>query len=535
LNPRDTGRLTDTNTRLSVSKLPFAIADKAAERLCWVALCCALMSIVMYFLQGALQPEVAEAQKRLLLKVCIVSIIAMSLGLVAARYFGWLSAGAILWLGLVYEILGGLILSAFEYSLPWSPSGAVRGVSWLALWITMCGLLIPNRPYIVLAASLVSAAMGPLAYVLVYPYGSVPINRLAIWNVPIFIVAVVTVALNRRLYRLEVDVHRANEMGAYELSNLLGKGGMGEVWRARHRMLARDAAVKLIRPEVLMRTAGREANVIRRRFEQEARSTAALRSPHTVALYDFGVADEGDFYYVMELLDGIDLETLVRKFGPQPPARVAHILRQTCHSLAEAHQRGMVHRDIKPTNLFVCRMGIDYDFTKVLDFGLVKAQASDGESRMTMTGSTTGTPAYMPPEVAMGSEEIDGRADLYGLGCVAYWLLTGRLVFEEKGTTAMILAHVQKAPSPPSLVSEIPIPASLERMVMSCLAKRPEDRPPNAETLARVLCEECEVGRWSREDAERWWRTNLPDGGAGVSAERLDATATASTGLTATL
>ncbi len=533
MNPRDSGQQTDTSIRLSVSKLPFAIADKAAERLCWVALCCALMSVVMYFLQGALQPEVAEMQKRLLPRACIVAIVSMSLGLVAARYFGWLPAGVILWLGLVYEILGGLILSTFEYSMPWENTQVVRGVSWLALWITMCGLLIPNRPHIVLAASLVSAAMGPLAYVLVYPYGTVPINRLIIWNVPIFIVAVVTVALNRRLYRLEVDVHRAKEMGAYELSSLLGKGGMGEVWRARHRMLARDAAVKLIRPEVLMRTAGKEAKLIRRRFEQEARSTAALRSPHTVALYDFGMADEGDFYYVMELLDGIDLETLVRKFGPQPAARVAHVLRQACHSLAEAHQRGMVHRDIKPTNLFVCRMGIDYDFTKVLDFGLVKAQAEDGETRMTMTGSTTGTPAYMPPEIAMGSDKIDGRADLYGLGCVAYWLLTGRLVFEEKGATAMILAHVQKAPAPPSIFSELPIPASLERTIMSCLAKNPDDRPLNAETLARTLCKECEAGPWTREDAEHWWRTNLPDGGAGV--ERLASAASASTGLTATL
>src|SRR5262249_34752164 len=154
--------------------------------------------------------------------------------------------------------------------------------------------------------------------------------------------------------------------------SLLGKGGMGEVWRARHHMLARDAAIKLIQPEMLNRLSGSNAMTIRRRFEQEAKTTASLRSPHTVELYDFGVTKDGVFYYVMELLEGIDLETLVRKFGPQPPARVVHILRQVCRSLSDAHSRGMIHRDIKPTNIFLCRMGNEYDFAKVLDFGLVK-------------------------------------------------------------------------------------------------------------------------------------------------------------------
>jgi serine/threonine protein kinase len=220
-------------------------------------------------------------------------------------------------------------------------------------------------------------------------------------------------------------------MGSYRLVTLLGKGGMGEVWRARHHMLARDAAIKLIQPDLLSRKSGNSAVLLRRRFEQEAKATALLRSPHTVERYDFGVTRDGVFYYVMGLLDGIDLETLVKKFGPQPLARVVNILRQVCRLLADAHSHGMIHRDIKPTNIFLCRMGNEYDFAKVLDFGLVKI-LNGNETQMTVEGATTGTPAYMAPELALGNSDLDARADLYGLGCVAYWLTTGSLVFEEK-------------------------------------------------------------------------------------------------------
>jgi len=275
-------------------------------------------------------------------------------------------------------------------------------------------------------------------------------------------------------------------------------------------MLARDSAIKLIRPELLVRNGVKQAAAIRRRFEQEAKTTALLRSPHTVALYDFGTSNDGGFYYVMELLDGIDLEKLVQQFGPQPPSRVIHILRQACNSLAEAHRRGMVHRDIKPTNIFLCRMGVDYDFVKVLDFGLVKTIMGEVEPRMTAEGSAAGTPAYMPPEVALSREQIDGRADLYGLGCVAYWLLTGCLVFEEKTSTATILAHLQSAPVAPSERSGIPVPASLERLTLACLAKSPADRPANAETLSQLLADCADAGSWKQEEAERWWRMNLP-------------------------
>jgi serine/threonine-protein kinase len=285
---------------------------------------------------------------------------------------------------------------------------------------------------------------------------------------------------------------------------------MGEVWRARHRMLSRDAAIKLIQPHMLGRGSGEDSALMQRRFEQEAKATASLRSPHTIGLYDFGVTEDGVFYYVMELLDGIDLDTFVRKFGPQPPARVVYILRQVCRSLADAHKHGLIHRDIKPTNIFLCRMGNEYDYAKVLDFGLVKVLESD-EPQMTLANATTGTPAYMAPELAMSMPSIDGRTDLYGLGCVAYWLLTGSLVFEEKGAAAMMLAHVQKVPVPPSRRAELDVPESLDRAILMCLAKTPEERPASAEIFGRMLDDCTGTASWTPEDAERWWLTHRPE------------------------
>jgi serine/threonine protein kinase len=204
---------------------------------------------------------------------------------------------------------------------------------------------------------------------------------------PDFLLVGVAVVISHVITKLG-QVAKAREMGSYRLVRLLGRGGMGEVWRARHRTLARDAAIKLIKPEMLSQDSGSKAVLMQRRFEQEARATASLRSPHTVELYDFGVTEDGVFYYVMELLDGIDLETLEKRFGPQPAARVVWILRQVCGSLAEAHRQGMIHRDIKPTNIFLCRMGNEYDFAKVLDFGLVK-MLDETDARITDDGRPT--------------------------------------------------------------------------------------------------------------------------------------------------
>jgi serine/threonine-protein kinase len=233
-----------------------------------------------------------------------------------------------------------------------------------------------------------------------------------------------------------------------------------------------------------------------------------LQSPHTVYLYDFGVAQDGRLYYVMELLDGISLQTLVTTFGPQPAGRVLHLLEQVCRSLEEAHDQGLVHRDLKPSNLMICKVARTYDFIKVLDFGLAKTAAREGVTQLTVEGMATGTPGYIAPEVALGESAIDGRADVYALGCVAYFLLTGTLVFPDANAMSMALKHVQATPDPPSQRTEMPIPADLERVVMSCLAKKAADRPTTTEVIQMLTA--CRVTPWTDEDAADWWARDLP-------------------------
>ncbi len=230
----------------------------------------------------------------------------------------------------------------------------------------------------------------------------------------------VAVVVSHVVTRLGRQVAKARDMGRYQLGELLGRGGMGEVYRATHRMLARPAAIKLMRPEMLGMLDGESAHLAAVRFRREAEAAARLRSPHTVELYDFGVTDDETHYFVMELLDGMDLESMVRRYGPLPAGRVIHVVRQVCESLEEAHTAGLVHRDIKPANIHLGRLGLRYDFAKVLNFGLVKSIGSAGteDTAATSAGLTPGTPAYMAPEIAMGGG-VDGRADLYALGCVA--------------------------------------------------------------------------------------------------------------------
>jgi eukaryotic-like serine/threonine-protein kinase len=406
----------------------------------------------------------------------------------------------------------GLMIHWFRVPKEWAVSPMI---SWIGAVVLMSAAIVPNAPRNTLVAGLIAVSMNPVGMLIAkargtWDFGS--LSNVLVMHYPDYLMVGVAFVISRVVMRLGQKVTRAREMGSYQLVALLGKGGMGEVWRARHQMLARDAAIKLIQPDVLSGKSGSNSVVIRRRFEQEARTTALLRSPHTVELYDFGVTKDGVFYYVMELLDGIDLESLVKKFGPQPPARVVSILRQVCRSLADAHSHGMIHRDIKPTNIFLCRLGNEYDFVKVLDFGLVKV-LDEQETQITVEGTTTGTPAYMAPEMAMGNSLVDGRTDLYGLGCVAYWLTTGSLVFEEKGATAMLLAHLQKVPIAPSKRSGAAVPASLDRAIMMCLAKDPTQRPASAEVLVRMLESSDGIVSWTPEDAEAWWRTNKPDNG----------------------
>ena len=313
----------------------------------------------------------------------------------------------------------------------------------------------------------------------------------------------------RIVYGLGTEVAAARAMGSYVLEEKLGHGGMGEVWKARHRFLARPAAIKVIHMHGSVGTPSGDAQ---RRFEREAQATARLRSPHTVELFDFGITDEGAFYYAMELLDGLDAGRLVQKFGPVPPERAIHLLTQVCHSLSEAASCGLVHRDITPANVFVCRYGEDHDFVKVLDFGLVKptSEAADPAEALTLSSGIQGTPAFIAPEQALGKQNIDGRADIYATGCVAYWLLTGKRVFSADTALGLVLEHVKTAPMPPSACASQAIPPALDALVLSCLAKDPADRPQTARELSARLTDARGALRWSEHRARAWWNEHQP-------------------------
>ena len=312
---------------------------------------------------------------------------------------------------------------------------------------------------------------------------------------------------------LELGLDGAASVGSYRLIERIGAGGMGEVWRGRHQMLRRPAAIKLVLSEAIDpadNTTNRDQQL--RRFEREAQATAALRSPHTVELFDFGVTESGSLYYVMELLDGLDLQRLVERFGPLRPERVIYLLRQICRSLAEAHNAGLIHRDIKAANVFVCRMGIEHDYVKVLDFGLVKSDPSQGNAttQLTVEGSIRGTPAYMAPEMALGGQNVDGRADIYAVGCLGYWLITGQQVFEAPSVMALIFKHIQTPPDPPSVCTELDVPPALDAAILACLAKSPDDRPADVRALDRMLAAISVKPEWDIDRAEQWWATHLP-------------------------
>jgi serine/threonine protein kinase len=315
---------------------------------------------------------------------------------------------------------------------------------------------------------------------------------------------------------------RARELGSYKLVARLGAGGMGEVWKAEHRLLARSAAIKLIRPEALHDPDS--VGEIRARFKREAQTLASMKSRNTIELFDFGVTEAGVFYYVMELLDGLDLESLVVRFGPQPPARVIQILTQACSSLAEAHDAGLLHRDIKPPNLFVSRAADEVDIVKLLDFGIVQTAGDTDASRvvalveteaakLTQMGAMLGTPGFMAPEQILGMP-LDGRADLYALGCVAWWLLAGQEVFERReGADAKIL-HKHLHDPVPMLRDAMRgwCPLELELVIASCLAKDAEQRPRDARELAAAL-REIPIPpehAWTADKARAWWEDYKP-------------------------
>jgi len=428
---------------------------------------------------------------------------------------------AVMKLGLAFEVVSSYGIATAEFLDPRSLNMAGHswmGLSWVAVWTLLFTVVVPTSPKKALVAALASVSAVPVTVGFVmatHPEGMFHPNAAQFFFAVVFpylLVVMMAYVGARVVFALGKEVTRSRELGSYRLVERLGQGGMGEVWRAQHRMLARPAAIKLIRPSLTgdMNAAG--SAEMRRRFEREAQATATLRSPHTVSLFDFGVADDGTFYYVMELLEGLTAEAMVQRYGQLPYARAIYVVRQICHSLSEANAHGLVHRDIKPANIFLCRYGEEFDFVKVLDFGLVTAlhDEPDGSLTLTREHSIHGTPAFIAPEQALGLSRLDGRADIYATGCVAYWLLTGQLVFTGETPMELLLHHAHTIPPRPSERTELPIPAALDQLVMACLAKNPAERPQSAKELSQRLGEINGADRWTEVEARDWWAIHEP-------------------------
>jgi serine/threonine-protein kinase len=343
------------------------------------------------------------------------------------------------------------------------------------------------------------------------------------WGIAVAMAA----AFSQTIYGLRKAVSDIQRLGQYTLEKKLGEGGMGVVYRASHAMLRRPTAIKLLLPD----RAGKDDLT---RFEREVQRTAMLTHPNTVTIFDYGRTTDGVFYYAMELLEGASLDELVEVDGSQPEERVIHLLEQAAASLAEAHDAGLIHRDIKPGNILVVDRGGISDLVKVVDFGLVKDvgyRAGEGatpELALTKANTITGTPLYIAPEMVIAPETVDARADLYALGAVGYWLLTGTHVFGGKSMLEVCSHHLHSVPEPPSVRRGEPVAPDLEAVLLACLAKRPADRPASAHVLRERLRACAAAGRWTNARAAQWWavhRHEMRSGGArgNVASGDLDA------------
>jgi serine/threonine-protein kinase len=412
--------------------------------------------------------------------------------------------------GHAYLVVLALLLALLRHSLPWPDSEALRQWALVAVPLVVFAALVPAPPSKILVTASLAAAMDPVAIWLwrtTIPMPPAP--QVALLVASPAIAALVSWAVSSATHQLSERIVKAREVGSYKLIERLGVGGMAEVWRARHRMLARPAAVKLIRPKVLLSHGPEESERLIRLFSKEAKATAALSSPHTIQIFDFGTTREGTFYYVMELLDGLDLQSLVELFGAQPAERVAHLLIQICNSLHEAHEANLVHRDVKPGNIFTCRYGIDLDFVKVLDFGLVMDRRPTPEE-LEDEKRFVGTPSVMAPEMMRHAAPVDARADIYALGCVAYWLLAGKRVFEAQTRNDMLVMHAHQRPLPPSRRGSVEVPPGLEALVLECLEKNPNRRPQSALELSDRIAElRLHLG-WTRSRRNGWWLQHRP-------------------------
>jgi serine/threonine-protein kinase len=376
---------------------------------------------------------------------------------------------------------------------------------WLLLIFTY-GMFIPNtwrRAALVIGAMALAPIVLMVGMVVVYPQVAQIMPPLVIVQqvLVLLVAAVASVFGTHVINSLRHEVFEAKQLGQYRLIEPLGAGGMGAVYLAEHRMLKRPCAIKLIHPEHAA-----DPHVLAR-FEREVRMTARLSHWNTVEIFDYGRTDDGTFFYVMEYLPGLSLDELLERHGPLPAERVVHFMRQMCQALREAHAIGLIHRDIKPGNVFAAQRGGVYDVVKLLDFGLVKPVTEAPSARLTHEGNISGTPLYMSPEQARGQADVDARSDIYSLGAVAYALLTGRPPFEGTSPMEVMVAHIRDEAVRPSQ-HQPDVPADVEEVVLRCLAKKPEDRFPDVESLEGALAECGAADQWSQAHAARWWGEN---------------------------
>jgi hypothetical protein len=433
------------------------------------------------------------------------------------RFSRWAESGGLLLNAAINALLGRYLLRDFahDHSLVSDEAIAVADgyvsmlqLGGMAMMLALRAAFIPSTPRRTLIVTATFGVPMLLATSLFFPTADgglalravdssalpwLPGATAMMWGYAVIVCTVIT----RVMYGLRAEVREARRLGQYVLEQKLGEGGMGQVYRARHGMMRRPSAIKLLR-------ADRGGELALLRFEREVQLTARLTHPNTITIFDYGRTPDGVFYYAMELLDGATLQRIVEVDGPQHAGRVVRILTMACGALKEAHAIGLIHRDIKPANIMLCTQGGEHDVVKMLDFGLVKEFEVDDDVKLTAASAITGTPQYMAPESIRAPDSVDARADIYALGAVAYYLLAGVDVFDGKSVVEVISQHLHQIPAPPS--ARVPtIPADLEAVILACLSKDPKDRPQSATEL-RQRIEACAVEPWDSEVARAWWR-----------------------------
>ena len=469
-----------------------------AKILFWVFVILLIWVNLMYYLEPVLRPEKATFITAISAAGLIGLGISWRLVLVRRR----LSQTALFAWDIAITEVVGVVLAFASWMSPDKPANVVSMFVWALFLVFARVAIVPShgkRTIIISTGALIPHVVTSALTTLDQPlYIGTPSLAFIIATTCYAAVAVFLAGLGSHvIYGLRQRVQEAEQLGQYSLLEKIGAGGMGTVYKARHAMMRRPTAIKCLS----MEKAGAESLA---RFEREVQLTSELTHPNTIAIYDYGRSPDGVFYYVMEYLEGIDLERLVKKHGPQPPGRVIRILAQVCGALDEAHDRGLIHRDIKPANIILCCRGKVPDVAKVLDFGLVKdIEESSGNSDL-----LAGTPAYLAPELIVKGT-IGPAGDLYAVGAVGYFLLTGRQVFDAKAVIEMCVHHISSTPVPPGR-RVAGVPEDLEALILQCLEKDPDDRPESAEILRERLLSLSSADRWSTREAKAWWAEHPP-------------------------